>query len=57
VVAFRLHSRDAQLETIETASLDGVTGGCGAGGQNCAAGPVSQAGASPLEQLRAFARR
>lgn len=30
----------AHLAPIEAADLDGVTGGCAACGQNCAAGPA-----------------
>jgi hypothetical protein len=54
--------RRVTLTSIDTASLDDVTGGCGACGQTCANGPASAAaGGSKLPgvfaAVNAFSRR
>lgn len=44
---------NSQLDAIETATLDDVTGGCAACGQNCANGPApTAAGAQPWGSQR-----
>jgi hypothetical protein len=55
-------STPSQLDAIETAALDDVTGGCGACGQACANGPApAAAGGSRFPArfaaLSSFARR
>ena len=51
---------NTELASIDAIALEDVTGGCGACGQTCAAGPVPVATAPKVPAFRnpfAFARR
>lgn len=53
------NSTEQAFASLETASLDGVTGGCAACGSNCAAGPApaAQSGGTGVNPFDAFRQR